>query len=206
MLYRLVCAVTYLFSRIAFRMRYEGLENIPQEGGFILSSNHQSNFDPVFLAHKVKQPLRFLGKEELFKNKFFAWVLTQLGAFPIARGTGDMDALATATEIVRQGSALVIFPEGTRSKSGKPLRARSGVAYVAGRANVGILPCSIDYKGKLAFRREITLRFHPILPVEELQIDVENPRTLRTASRKVMDVICSGLTWKGPYALQEGTE
>lgn len=195
MFYKLIRFLANVYIHIAFRMRFEGLENVPAEGGYILASNHRSYFDPPFLVVKIKAHFRFMAKEELFKGKVFGAIIRALGAFPVARGKGDTGAIDTAKQIVRdKKEVLLIFPEGTRSKDGVPLRARSGIALIAGQTGASVLPCSVDYGAKLSFRTPVTVKFHPVITAEELAVDTSSPSSLRAASKKVMEVITSGLT------------
>jgi 1-acyl-sn-glycerol-3-phosphate acyltransferase len=200
MLYRFVIAITYFYVRLRFRMRYEGLENIPAGGGYILCSNHRSYHDPVFLVHKIPRNVRFMAKEELFKNRIFGGLIRRLGAFPIARGKGDTAAIDKSVGILRGGGVLLMFPEGTRSKDGKPLRPRSGVSVLAARAGADVLCCSVDYSGKLGFRTPVTLRFHPLLTNKALGVSPDIPSTIKAATKLTMDTIISGLTLTGSGA------
>ena len=203
MFYRLVIFVTYIFVRIAFKMRYEGLENIPEGGGYILCSNHRSNFDPVFLVHKIPTNVCFMAKEELFKNKLLGGLISSLGAFPVARGKGDTTAIDTATEILQGSGVLMVFPEGTRSKTGHLQRGRSGASVLAARTNANILCCSIDFKPgeKLHFRSLVTLRFHPMISNEALGVDPAAPSTIRVGTKLIMDTIAGGISYIGQELL-----
>ena len=104
------------FVKVGFKFRAEGVENLPQTGGYILCSNHRSYLDPIFLGVKVKRQLAFMAKEELFRVKVLGPIIKKLGAFPIARGKGDTGAVEFAIDTVKSGKALMLFPEGTRSK------------------------------------------------------------------------------------------
>lgn len=195
MFYKLVRFLVCVYIHIAFRMHFEGLENVPAVGGYIIASNHRSYFDPPFLVARLKPHLRFMAKEELFRGRLFGRIFRALGAFPVARGKGDTGAIDTAKQIVRdEKDVLLIFPEGTRSKDGVPLRARSGIALVAGQTGAGVLPCSVDYGEKLRFRTPVTVKFHPVITAEELAVDTASPSSLRAASKKVMEAITAGLT------------
>ena len=83
---------TRFVYRIAYNMHFEGLENIPEKEGIIIASNHRSYADPVLLTMYMKRPVKYMAKEELFKNKFFAAFIRMLGASPVKRGPGDMKA------------------------------------------------------------------------------------------------------------------
>lgn len=181
--------ITYVLVRLLFKMRYEGLENIPASKGFILASNHRSNFDPLFIAHKVPGPMYFFAKAELFRNGFIGAVLRSVNAFPVERGKGDTSAIDYAAQLIRTGGALTIFPEGTRSKDGKPQRARSGVALIAGKTGADVLPCAVCFGDKLRFRTVVTVRYAKIIPSAELAINLDSPTSIRDASKRIMNDI-----------------
>jgi 1-acyl-sn-glycerol-3-phosphate acyltransferase len=172
-------------------MRYEGLENIPRSSGYILACNHITAFDPLFIAAKVPGQLHFLAKTELFKNKLIGWVLRHVNAIEIRRGAGDEEPLEEAKRRIERGGVFAIFIEGTRSKDGKPKRARSGVALMSGRTGADILPCAVCYDKKLGFRSPVTVRYGPLIKAESLAIDTSSPATMRLAAKTVMADIVS---------------
>lgn len=182
-------AITYIFVWILFRVRYEGIENIPPDQGFILASNHISSFDPIFIAHKIPQQLNFMAKIELFKNRLFKWVLLHVNAFPVDRGKGDNSAIEEAGRRINNGGAIVIFVEGHRSRDGKPQRPRLGISMIAGQTGADILPCAVVCDVKLRFRSTVTVRYGKLIKNEQLNIDLEAPRTLRLAAKSVMSDI-----------------
>ncbi|MEW5924466.1 MAG: lysophospholipid acyltransferase family protein, partial [Candidatus Zixiibacteriota bacterium] len=102
-----------------------GLENIPDEGAFILASNHISLSDPPMLATSLMRPIHFMAKRELFKIAVLGPVIRNLNAHPIHRGF-DRRALELAVGILNKGDALLIFPEGTRSRKEGFLTAKPG--------------------------------------------------------------------------------
>lgn len=122
----------------------EGREHIPASGGFIIASNHCSHFDPPILAVASPRPLSYFAKQELFSNPLFSALIRRLGAFPVERGSGDQAALGRSIQLLVSGYALVIFPEGTRSRDGRLARAKLGAALMAVKAKVPILPVFID--------------------------------------------------------------
>lgn len=201
-LYLVGKALTYLLVRLLFNMKYEGLENIPAGAGFILASNHRSNFDPLFIAHKVRGQIYYMAKAELFKNGFIAWLLRSLGAFPVDRGSGDTSAMDLAGRLVRDGGVLGIFPEGHRSKDGKPQRARSGLGMVAAQTGANILPCAVVYGERLAFRTKVTVRYGRLLTNKELALDTGAPSAIRGASKRVMEEIVALLGVSAPVAAE----
>ena len=138
-----------------------GLENIPKDGAFILTANHVSNWDPPFLGTFMKREVCYMGKEELFKNPIMAAICRGLHVFPVKRGAADKTAIKTAVKILKDGKCLGIFPEGTRSKTGKLGKAEPGVSLIAAMTKAPIIPAAIINTEKI-FSKE---KFFPRLAV-----------------------------------------
>lgn len=177
-----------LFFRIIFNLHYEGRDNIPRGEAVIYASNHRSNADPPLLGGGAVGKYAFMAKEELFRNKLFAWLIRTLGAFPVSRGKGDMSVIETAIDRLHNGRSLMIFPEGTRSKDGKVGRGHSGAALIAAKADRRIVPVGIVYGDKLKLRTKVTVKFgKPIDPKDYVEPDDEpNPRQLVKLKNRYM--------------------
>ncbi len=164
--YKFAKGLVRCFCYIAFRIKVEGLENIPKDKAFVVCANHKSNLDPPILGVTLPVNLRYMAKEELFENKLFAKIITALGAFPIKRGKSDVGALRASIKMLTDGEPLAIFPEGGRSPKGGYMRkGKQGAALVAIKAGVNILPVGIcgEYK---PFSR-IIVRVGKIIELEE---------------------------------------
>jgi 1-acyl-sn-glycerol-3-phosphate acyltransferase len=136
-----------LYTRIASR----GLENVPVEGPLVIASNHLNDADPGILCTRIRRPIAFMAKVELFRIPLLAQFLRAYGAFPVRRGEADLSALRLANENLKAGRAVCIFPEGTRE--GPPellMEALPGAAIVALRNDVPILPVAITGSGRLS--------------------------------------------------------
>ena len=157
------------------------------QGPLVLCCNHISMVDPVFLMLASRRHVYFMGKEELFHNRFFGWFLkTFLGVFPVSRGKGDSTAIETAFSILERGDILGIFPEGTRSKDGTLGKAKSGTALIAAKMQAPICPCAVVTKnGRVKLFQRSTLVIGDILTPSQLHLDGEKP-DLRYASRAIM--------------------
>ena len=138
--FKILCRIWY---GIFLRTKVIGAENIPAEGGFILASNHMANWDPPFLGTFSPRIVNFMGKEELFKNPIMAAICRGLHVFPVKRGAADKAAIKTAIKILKSGECLGIFPEGTRSKTGKLGKAEPGVSLIAAMTKMPIIPAAI---------------------------------------------------------------
>ena len=139
-IFKILCR--FVFG-IIFRTKVIGAENIPKDGAFILASNHVSNWDPPFLGTFIDRIVNYMGKEELFKNPIMAAVCRGLNVFPVKRGTADKNAIKAAVKILKSGKCFGIFPEGTRSKTGKLGKAESGVSLIAAMTKAPIIPAAI---------------------------------------------------------------
>ena len=128
MFYKIFKVICRFWFGTILRTRVLGAENIPDDGAFILAANHVSNWDPPFLGTFMEREVCYMGKEELFKNPIMAWVCRSLHVFPVKRGAADKTAIKTAIKILKDGKCFGIFPEGTRSKTGKLGKAEAGVS------------------------------------------------------------------------------
>lgn len=189
--YTFIRAVGGALVRLIFRIKVIGRENIPKCGGYILCCNHTHFIDVAFLMATFKAHICFMAKQELFKNKLVSRFLTAMGAFPVARGTGGTEAIANAEKLVNNGNVLGIFPEGTRSKDGKPKAAKSGVAVIAASTGANVLPVSIFYAGKMKLFKKVTLNIGKIIPKEEIKMQEVNRNELKRVSTHIMNKIVS---------------
>ena len=133
-------SLTRLISKLIFRIKIYGMENIPKSGGFILATNHISNFDPLLVGSWLPRQVYFLAKKELFKNKLFGFIISRTNALPVRRGTIDRNALELTASVIAKGYGLTIFPEGTRSKTSRFLDPKPGIGMIANRAGCPIVP------------------------------------------------------------------
>jgi 1-acyl-sn-glycerol-3-phosphate acyltransferase len=160
----------HFFSRIFWRIRYKGLENIPQTGGVIIASNHQTYVDPIWMSLPLRRPMRYLAWSESFGWPVIGKIIILLGAWPIQIEKADKTMLRRTLQWLGGGGALVIFPEGGRClPDGKLLRFKPGAVRMALEANVPILPVTISGghrvwpKGyRLPHLAKVELTFHPL--------------------------------------------
>jgi 1-acyl-sn-glycerol-3-phosphate acyltransferase len=170
--YLFVAAVTWPVLMGLFRLRTRGREHLP-EGGFVLAANHNSNFDPWPLGIPLfpRRYLRFMAKSELFWTPFKQFA-TAAGAFRVRRGQHDAEAMATATQLCREGHIVVMFPEGTRRKKGLrkkyEARAHTGAARIALDANVPLVPAGIVGTDRLVRLAQLRVAFGKPIPLGDL--------------------------------------
>ncbi len=148
MFYQIAKFAVYFYLKILYDVEIVGAENIPSKGGVLICSNHGSNLDSVVVATHIKRTVNYLGKKELFKNKFTSYWLKKMRVFPVSRDTVDMNAFRFAVDLLKSGEAVGIFAQGTRVKEGEEGKAKGGVALFAVKADVPIVPVCIvsDYR------------------------------------------------------------
>ena len=190
MFYAIARGLVSLYYHIRFKITVVGRGNIPKQiGGLMIASNHVSNNDPPFIGVVFKGKYTFMAKEELFKNRFFAWLIRKLGAFPVKRGAKDFAAIDTAIESLGKGRTFIIFPEGTRSKNGELGRPKSGVSIIAVRAKAPVIPVFVKY-GRKKFRRNALISIGETIPKEEFEgIDIEDKHGIHAISNRIMGEI-----------------
>jgi 1-acyl-sn-glycerol-3-phosphate acyltransferase len=163
LLYLVVRAVLLPFFLLYFRLERIGTEHLPRSGPLILAANHRSFLDPFVIGALTRRPVYYVAKRELFARRWQAWLLNRLGAFPIDRGAGDENAMATARAILARGDCVVIFPEGTRTRSGPLGPPHRGVGRLALQTGACVVPVAVigteDVRRGLRIRpRKVRLR------------------------------------------------
>lgn len=211
-------AVLTPIIRLLVRVKVEGREHVPRRGAVILAANHRSFLDSIFIPLVVHRRVTFVAKAEYFDDPKTAWFFRSCGQIPIRRegGTASERALASATEVLRNGKVFAIYPEGTRTRDGLLHRGHTGVARLALGCNVPIVPVGligtddvqpIDSRLPKLFRH-VTIRFgEPIDPAR--YAGRENDRmALRELTDEVMYEICqlSGYEYVDTYATKQAED
>ena len=173
--FNLFFTVVYYLGRallsVLFPATVEGLDRLPRNG-VLLCPNHSSNWDPILIALRlpVNYRLHIMAKVDLFKNPILAWILRRLGAFPVSRGSSDIQSVKTAMQAIRSGDNLLIFPEGTTIHNGigyvdgLPAHAKGGVAVIGVRTGATLVPVFVDGPKK-PFHRTRIIFGEPYTPV-----------------------------------------
>ncbi|WP_018085167.1 lysophospholipid acyltransferase family protein [Desulfurispora thermophila] len=157
---RFICQLYLLFFR---RWKIKGAENIPRQGGLLVICNHISYLDPVAVGCALPRRIYFMAKSELFEIPILKQIITALGAFPLHRGSGDLNAVKTALRYLQAGKTVGIFPEGTRSKTEGLLDPHQGAAMLAIRTGVPVLPIAVS--GTRGFFSRVRVNIgQPVIP------------------------------------------
>ncbi|HVF22138.1 MAG TPA: lysophospholipid acyltransferase family protein [Pyrinomonadaceae bacterium] len=192
--------VVGVISRVFWRIEFRGLENIPQHGGVIIAANHQTYIDPFWLSLKIKRPTRYLAWSAAFRWPLVGRCLTWFGAWPLAVEGSDPAAIRRSLQWLREGGAVVIFPEGGRSTaSGELERFKAGAVRLALEAGVPILPVTIKGGNRIWPRGQrtprfgrVTITYHPLYRPEQPPAD-ETRAFARRESERLSQMIQSAL-------------
>jgi len=196
--YKAIHAFTSLVKPIFCQLQIEGREHIPDTGGCVLTCNHTMGPDFLVVGYLSPRQVYFMVKAELMEaNRWLGRFLTYNGCFPIQRGDGDMGAVQHAVDLVKGGRVLGMFPEGTRSRTGKLQRGRSGAAFVAIKAQAPIIPVAVvnsepifQRSNYLSLKRRVCVEARVGKPLPP-PTDPNDWRSLRSYTREVMAAIAN---------------
>src|SRR5215207_8730124 len=179
-----------------FRLRRLGREHIP-EGGVVLAANHRSFLDPFAIGCCIRRPIYFVAKQELFRNPLVGWFLNCLGAFPVRRGDADEESVHTALTLLERGSAVVVFPEGTRIRAGSLGAPKRGVGRLALQSGAPVAPIAITgseraREGWKIKPVKVHLRCGP--PLTFPRVDDPSPFLAGEVTERIWP--CVGLQWE----------
>jgi 1-acyl-sn-glycerol-3-phosphate acyltransferase len=132
-------------ARVIYRPRVEGKANVPKSGPVIFASNHLSFIDSIAIPVAAPRPVHFLAKASYFDSPASRWFFTAIGAIPVQRGAGQaaLDALDQQRTLLEEGSAVALYPEGTRSLDGRLYKGRTGVAFLALQTGAPVVPVGL---------------------------------------------------------------
>ena len=143
LLYDSLWFLSRTFSVSLFGFRFKVMERLPESGGVLVLSSHQSHLDPLLLGLATNRRLSSLARSSLFKFGPFGNAIAALGAVPIDRSASSVTAMRTVIQRLRKGAAVIVFPEGTRTSTGQIGEMKKGFALLAKRAAVPIAPVAI---------------------------------------------------------------
>ncbi|WP_424244739.1 1-acyl-sn-glycerol-3-phosphate acyltransferase [Elusimicrobium posterum] len=159
------------FLTIFYNAKPEGLENIPKTGRLIIVSNHLSNVDPPLLGGfaGLVRDSRYVIKKELMNWPIMGRLFKKFGFIAVDRKNAakDMGAFKAIMNALKKEESVVIFPEGTRSRTGKPGKPKAGVSFVAHKTNSPVLICRVFNTYGFPWTRNLRVVYSHIIKFEE---------------------------------------
>ena len=195
--YWLVRAVVQPALQLYFRVARMGREHVPAEGPVILASNHRSFLDPFVVGICARRPVYFVAKRELFDKRWQGWLLNALGAFPIRRGESDAESMQTALEILKRGDVVVIFPEGTRIRTGSLGKPKRGVGRLALESGAPVVPVAMHgtERARRGWRiRPVKVKVRIGRPLTFPRVDKPSPALAAEVTARIWP--CVELQWE----------
>ena len=194
MLLNLIKLIARIYFKTCYDFKVEGLENIPKTGALIIAGNHLSNADPPAIGSfaGLVRDSRFVAKKELFSVPGLGWFFRRSGYIPVDRAR-SMDAFGALKEVVRaleHGESVVMFPEGTRSKTGKPQKPKSGIGYLVYTTGAPVLPVKVKGTFGWPWVRKIRVKFGTVMYLEK-DPALEHKAQYKQFANQVMDAINS---------------
>ena len=221
MMYWVLKAILKPILLAIYRIRVEGLENVPAKGAAIIAANHVSFLDSFFIPLVIKRrKVTYLAKDDYFKSWKTAWFFRMAGQIPVDRSGGEKSELAlnTALGVLNSEMLLGIYPEGTRSPDGRLHRGRTGVARLALQAGVPVVPCGLigtevimpkDAKFPRIFGRiELRVRFGRPIETDRYAGQEKDRMVLRSLTDEILYEIMqlSGQEYVDEYASRTPAE
>jgi len=179
-------------AKVIFKFKVRGAENLPRTGAAIIASNHASYLDPPLIGMAIPRPIFYFAKEELFRT-FFGSAIRIVNAIPVNRDQLDRKTLRTVLKVLAQGEMILMFPEGTRTKTGELQEGKPGTGFIAYHAKVPVIPAYISGSfdilprgGKFFRFAKCTVTFGPAVDLTELFTAARTKDIYERMSREIM--------------------
>jgi 1-acyl-sn-glycerol-3-phosphate acyltransferase len=206
--------LVWLFCRVFFRVRFHGVENIPDEGACIITPNHVTYADPIWITIPVRRRIYYMAWDKPFEIPVLGFLMRAFGAFPLNLDSIDPSAHRSALDLLRRGCALVVFPEGGRAKTDTPEPFKPGAFRLALKHGLPVVPVSIQGAydiwpvGKIFPRPgRLTITYHPPIEVERVPDDTtraELRHHARELARRTREVVARALEEEGKRKKAKG--
>lgn len=188
MIRKIICVVLNFVGRFWFKLELVNYDRFAKlKTGCIVAPNHISPWETILVPATSKRLMYMMAKEELFSNPLYRWFWKHVKAFPVGRGKNDIGAIKTAIKLLRGGTAVCMFPEGTRNKTKELLPFKTGVAMIAHSAKVPVVPVGIV--SDLKFRSKFTIVYGEPIYFDELYGKKLTKEDLDTATEKIQEAV-----------------
>jgi 1-acyl-sn-glycerol-3-phosphate acyltransferase len=179
--YRLGWILFRALYAVYFRWRVFNPERVPQTGGVILASNHASFLDPPLVGSGLRRPINYLARGSLFRYPGIGWLLRKWNSVPVERDGGGAAGLKAILDRLLAGGAIILFPEGTRTKDGKLQPARSGIGLTVIKSDAVVIPVRTFgtfecYNRKIKFHlpKRLAVKYGQPMHFEKLRAETKN--------------------------------
>lgn len=182
-----VKTVIIIYCKLLYRVKVIGTDNIPMDGPLVYCGNHRNYLDPQLIVVTAKRHVRFMAKEELAKNPFFAVLGKVFDVIMVKRDSKDITALKEALKTLKKGEAIALFPEGTRNGLEKGEKVKEGAAFFAVRTGAKVIPVGITGGDRL-FKKAV-IKYGEPLDFSEYKGKAQDKEILEGVTEEIMGKI-----------------
>ncbi len=187
----IVRGAIYIYCKIVHRAEIVGKENIHKNENFIFCGNHRNYLDPPLMVATVGRHVRFMAKEELIKNPFFAFLGIVFDGIYVKRDSKDVTALKTTLKALKEGESIALFPEGTRNGIEKGEKVKAGAAFFALRTGTKVIPVGIS--GGLKAFQKVKIVYGEPLDLSNYKEMYKNKETEKQALEEASEIIMNSI-------------
>ena len=188
MMKKIVGAIVKALTKLVYRVKVNGKENIPEEGAALICPNHVHAMDgPSIIAHSSKRQINALVKAGMFDKPGGRWLAKTYGLYPIKQNSADLQAIKTALKVLKNKELLLIFPEGTRNGLKKGLKPKNGPIMIAIKAGVPIIPVGV--KGTFKPFRKVIINIGKPIYYDNYKDKTTDKELMNSLTEKLMEEI-----------------
>lgn len=176
-----------ILSRIIYRIKIIGKENIPKDTAAILCPNHVNCIDAIVFVSNTKRKVYILAKEEMFRHKFNNWFWRKLCLLPVKRESADLEAIKTSLKLLKENKLFLIFPEGTRKGLAKGVKPKNGAVILSARSGAPIIPVGI--KGTFRPFSKLTITIGKPIDYSEYKKQTGDKELITNLTNNLMEKI-----------------
>lgn len=176
----------YIYCKIVYRVKIEGIKEVPKDEQFIFCANHRTYLDPPLIEVTAKRHIIFLAKEELAKNKFLALLGEIFDVIYVKRDEKEITAIKTTLKTLKNNKSIALFPEGTRNGLEKGEELKDGTAFFTIKSGVRVLPIGIS--GEVKPFHQITIRYGQPMDFRKYT-DVKDKEIIEKVTNEIMEEI-----------------
>ena len=183
----IVKGAIFIYSKIIYRVKIIGTENIPKETPLIFCGNHRTYLDPCLIVITAKHDVRFMAKEELRKNPFFRFLGKVFDGIYVKRDSKDVTAMKEALKTLKNGKCIALFPEGTRNGLEKGEKVKDGAAFFALRSGAKVVPAGIS--GEVKPFHKVTIKYGEPLDFSEYKNSKDKEVTSKVTDEIMKNIL-----------------
>lgn len=181
--------IARVLSKILYRIKIIGIENIPKDESAIICPNHVHAFDGPITISYIKRKIHVFARDGIFKTKFEKWFAKICLIHIIKRDSADIHAIKLSMQLLKDNQLLMIFPEGTRNGMAKGVKAKNGAVTIAMRTGAPVIPVGI--KGNFKLFKKVIITIGKPISYENYKDKIKDKEVINSLTQELMNTIVS---------------